>query len=355
MANQSLSSTENEEKFIWDGTLENLKKFMADKLKLQGKWTSPGGETKLFKSPLVSLKRQSKTSKWITISGTLNEVNDVIKQLKSICEKAAMNLTTKSIKVDENVDASINSDSAEASVIELTCPESMPVISNQLNLTAPMPFNNEQTIVEDKLSCIEAEMKSFESKFLDRTLSLANDLNNLKEHCLENNSGYIKGLRLENISLKEENKTLKDRLETTRFALADLNTKVKDLKNEKACLITSLKILHQDYFQSDENGLNNKESAASSSAVNSGPWLKPSSTCKSSKSVDSNIQICNKFESLDCKGDDPETLNNTPTKGQNNLRTNLGKKRKGGAKISFKHYTICVKDRHVIYCTPCRV
>ena len=94
MANQSLSSTENVEKFIWDGTLENLKKFVADELKLLGKWTSPGGETKLFTSPLVSLKWQSKTSKWITISGTPNEVNDVIKQLKSICEEAAMNLTT---------------------------------------------------------------------------------------------------------------------------------------------------------------------------------------------------------------------------------------------------------------------
>ena len=349
MANQSLSSTENGEKFIWDGTLENLKKFVADELKLLGKWTSPGGETKLFTSPLVSLKWQSKTSKWITISGTPNEVNDVIiKQLKSICEEAAMNSTTKSVNVDENVDASINSDSAEASVIELTCPESMPGISNQLNLTAPMSFNNEQTIIKDKLSCTEAEMKSLESKFLDKTLSLANDLNNLKEHCLENNSGYINGLRYENISLKEENKTLKDRLETTRFAFADLNTKVKDLENEKACLITSLKILYQDYFQSDENGLENKESAASSSAVNSGPWLKPSSTCKSTKTVDSNIQIFNRFESLDCEGDveesdDPETLNNTPTKDQNNLRTNLGKKRKGGTKGHGTHLNMNAK------------
>ena len=84
---------------------------------------------------------------------------------------------------------------------------------------------------------------------------MANDLNNLKEHCLENNSGYINGLRHENISLKEENKTLNDRLETTRFALADLNTKVKDLENEKACLITSLKILDQDYIQSNESAV----------------------------------------------------------------------------------------------------
>ena len=196
---------------------------MADELKLLGKWTSPGGETKLFTSGLVCLKWQSKTSKWISISGSPNEVNDVIKQLKSICEEAAMNSTTNSISVDENVDASISFDPAG--------------ISNQLNLTAPMPFNNDKTFIKDKLSCIEAEMKSLESKFLDKTLSLVNDLNNLKQHCLENDSGYINGLRHENISLKEENKTLKDRLETTRFALADLNTKVKDLENEKACLI----------------------------------------------------------------------------------------------------------------------
>ena len=245
-----------------DGTLENLKKFVADELKLLGKWTSPGGETKLFTSALVCLKWQSKTSKWITIFGSPNEVNDVIKQLKSTCEEAAMNSTTNSINVDENVDASNHFDPAEASVIELTGPESVPGISNQLNHTAPMPFNNEQAFIKDKLSCIEAEMKSLESKFLDKTLSLANDLNNLKEHCFENNSGYINGLRHENTSLKEENKTLKDRLETTRFALANLNTKVKDLENEEARLITSLKMLHQDYFQSNENGSNNKESAA---------------------------------------------------------------------------------------------
>ena len=163
--------------------------------------------------------------------------SDLISRLE-----VAMNSTTKSINVDENVDASINSDSAEASVTELTCPERMPGRSNQLNLTAPMLLNNEQTIIKDKLSCIEAEMKSLESKFLDKT-SLANDLNNLKEHCFENNSGYINGLWHENRSVKEENKTCKDRLETTRFALADLNTKVKDLENENICKNTSSSLL----------------------------------------------------------------------------------------------------------------
>ena len=141
---------------------------------------------------------------------------------------------------------------------------------------------------------------------------------------------------------------MKDSLETTRFALSDLNTKVKDLENEKACLIASLKLLYQDYFQSNVNSSNNAESAASSSAVNSGPWLKPSSTCKSSKTVDSNIQISNRFECLDCEGDvedsdDQETLNNTQTKDENKLHTNLGKKRKGGAKGHDTHSNMKAK------------
>ena len=78
------STTKNGEKFIWEGTYENLKKFVADELKLLGAWTTPGGETKLFTSPLVCLKWQSKTSKWITLSG--DEANDVAKQLGSICD-----------------------------------------------------------------------------------------------------------------------------------------------------------------------------------------------------------------------------------------------------------------------------
>ena len=61
--NLSYSSKKNGEKFTWDGTCENLRKFVADALKLLGTWSSPGGEIKLFTSPLVCLKWQSMTSK----------------------------------------------------------------------------------------------------------------------------------------------------------------------------------------------------------------------------------------------------------------------------------------------------
>jgi len=142
---------------------------------------------------------------------------------------------------------------------------------------------------------------------------------------------------------------LKDRLDTTCFALSDLTTKVKDLENEKACLTTSLKILYQDYFQqhdyfqSNENGSSNRNSAASSSADNSGLWLKPSSTCNFSNRADSNIEISNRFESLVCESDNEEsdqqgTLSKSSAKEDlNKCHTDFGKKQKGDTNDNGTH------------------
>ena len=40
----------NENGYIWKGNLPQLKRFVQNDLKLIGKWSSPGGETKLFKN-----------------------------------------------------------------------------------------------------------------------------------------------------------------------------------------------------------------------------------------------------------------------------------------------------------------
>ena len=87
---------------------------------------------------------------------------------------------------------------------------------------------------------------------MDKTLSIANDLNNLKKYCLNNEVEDMNILRQENASLKVENKALKDSLYAAKFALSDLNTKVKDLEHEKASLTTTLKILYTDFHQAHE-------------------------------------------------------------------------------------------------------
>ena len=39
--------------FSWEGSLDELKAFVQDKLCLQGKWTSPRREVKLFTIPIT--------------------------------------------------------------------------------------------------------------------------------------------------------------------------------------------------------------------------------------------------------------------------------------------------------------
>jgi predicted nuclease with TOPRIM domain len=117
-------------------------------------------------------------------------------------------------------------------------------MNEAIDQTAPMPTNT-----TDRIDKIETEIKYFESKFMDKILTVVNDLNNLKNYCLNNGLECVNGLRQENTKLKEENNALKDSLHTAKYALSDLNYKVKDLENEKASLTTTLKILYQHSHQ----------------------------------------------------------------------------------------------------------
>ena len=60
-----LISLDNE--FAWEGSLDKLKAFVHDKLCLQGTWTSPGGEAKLFSDPNYTLKWYGKTKRKLVI------------------------------------------------------------------------------------------------------------------------------------------------------------------------------------------------------------------------------------------------------------------------------------------------
>ena len=49
--------------FAWNGCLKSLKKFVHVDLNLRGKWSSPGGEVKLFKESEFSIKWYNKNKK----------------------------------------------------------------------------------------------------------------------------------------------------------------------------------------------------------------------------------------------------------------------------------------------------
>jgi hypothetical protein len=88
------------EKLYWGGTLNDLKEFVSNELKLSGGWTSPGGEVKLFTSDTanVSLKWHSKTTKSITLFGDSIETNGLCKLLSSKCKEKPENLVNARLR-----------------------------------------------------------------------------------------------------------------------------------------------------------------------------------------------------------------------------------------------------------------
>ncbi len=53
--------------YFWNGELSQLKSFVQNSLKLTGIWSSPGGETKQFKSNEVTLKWSGQTRRKLAI------------------------------------------------------------------------------------------------------------------------------------------------------------------------------------------------------------------------------------------------------------------------------------------------
>jgi peptidoglycan hydrolase CwlO-like protein len=56
----------------------------------------------------------------------------------------------------------------------------------------------------------------------------------------------------ENAKLKEENEALGERVQNLGYTMSDLNTKFKDLENEKMSLITVINILRHEHGRDDK-------------------------------------------------------------------------------------------------------
>ncbi len=68
-------------------------------------------------------------------------------------------------------------------------------------------------------------------------------------------------LKQENIQLRIDNDSLKDRLNSVSYVVSDLNTKIKDIECEKLSLVTAIKLLLKD---NNLATINNRDSACSS-------------------------------------------------------------------------------------------
>lgn len=98
--------------------------------------------------------------------------------------------------------------------------------------------------IEGVLDNILTELQSLKSESEKQRKEIINLKHRDACQCLQD---QIVSLRKENQKLAEENQNLHERNNNISYIMSDLNTKVKEVENEKQSLVTALKILHEDY------------------------------------------------------------------------------------------------------------
>ena len=82
----SLRSSKDENGWLWKGNLSQLKSFVSNELNPNGKWSSPGGETKVFRNSQITLKWTGQTRGKFIVE-TDNKLVQVAKTLQTLYNK----------------------------------------------------------------------------------------------------------------------------------------------------------------------------------------------------------------------------------------------------------------------------
>ena len=105
----------------------------------------------------------------------MTEVSELSQALQSLCKKAEEN-QADIVEIHQTL---TTNNGKEKPSVHLAAPT-----DNQTEY--PIRSNDDKSY-EDNFASIENQLKTLESKFLDKTPSIANDLNNLKlKYCLNN-------------------------------------------------------------------------------------------------------------------------------------------------------------------------
>ena len=225
-------------KLKWLGDSESLQKFVEDVIHIKAKWTSPGGECKLIETDNVSIR-------WYPSKQTFNVGGLKAKEIKAkFSSILCASLDSKDdMQVCEDSEQLID----EATSQEQNQPLSFSCITNDWITTLECAIEE----IKSQVTNIKEELKQHRFHFNKKPESPSTPIihnnghksrvtDDLVEQCLTM-------LQRENSQLKKENEALRDRINTVSYVVADLNTKIKDVENEKSSLLTAIQFIYDGY------------------------------------------------------------------------------------------------------------
>ena len=231
MAETTKSNTPNAEKYLlltnkgklkWRGEFESLQVFLEKDLNIKGKWTSASG-TKLLITDDLQIRWYNSQQETLTLNGPKAE------EYKSLLEAKA------SILDITDTTESVDNELHEASQQQTSASEA-------LNTTSVDPS------LYKTIEAMKSEIDALKSQF--------------NKHCLDSSKLHEESKTQKNIdpvfdlkrseieNLKQENQLYRSKLDYQEQELLHLNNKLKTLEDERASLITVIRLLHSDR---DEN------------------------------------------------------------------------------------------------------
>ena len=278
--------------FKWEGDFESLKQFLEEILNEETKWFVPCGGCKQFKNAAVDIRWYS-TSKSLIIKGL--ECDDLKTRLRILASETN---EEQSGEDDANLNKFVNINNTDSTM--------------------------QSNVLCDNCSDLAKRVDLLEERMNENLSGISKTLNGLRakeDLKMEFSREYIGCIQRENVKLKHDNETLRERAENLSYIASDLNTKVKQLENEKECLITALGLL--------KSNLSEQQKATDDQTIKGlNKGADDCHGCKSfsASSINSSNETGNRFESLIYVDDDELDHQETPHKANANKKQNQQRK-----------------------------
>ena len=204
--------TQKEKDYFWEGNLPQLKSFVEKTLKIDGSWSSPGGEAKLFKGENVILKWHGPTRKKLVVQEDREDcsVESILQCLCRGVEKSQID-TEISIEASEGINmqrSSINKTELASLKLELS---TVWAVVDRIQDTILVKLDDVNSNKERQLVKIRSELDKarLERESQIKLLNVKLDDISGDRECVETSS-KLSDLKDANCELINENSRLKN-------------------------------------------------------------------------------------------------------------------------------------------------
>lgn len=232
----------------WLRDFKDLCQFVNDLGLQPGKWTTPGGNSKLFQNSQITIR-------WYWNSGSLNLKGDMASQIKA----KILNIANPEMDSDSNVIESSKYENLHIDLDQTNNDLHTESRSYSLNKdTSPICSDTEHINNISQIRDINTKLDSFVSHINAKLETLADEITTIKENkpysilVLED---VVSELKKEKADLIRMNEDMREKYTNLLQTASDLRTRAMNLENEKSSLMTALKLIQQD------NMLSNKRNA----------------------------------------------------------------------------------------------